>query len=197
MSKEPVERQQTTKEEMIKELSIPEERYDEYKDAFDYFDKDKSGDISVKELSSLFRSLGQTIAESEVKAMIDEIDDSGDGAISFDEFIYMMVKKIDKIEEAEPESENKEVTNNEDENANKKGGYEVPDDDEILKAFQVFDTDKSGTLNKIELRHILTKIGDKFSDEEVDDIFRQADLDGSGEIDYKEFIKYWRTTFMV
>jgi calmodulin len=171
------------KEQACKSLGITEEKYDDYKDSFDYFDKDKSGDINIKELAALFRSMGQTVSDGELKLLIDDIDKSGDGEISFYEFMNLMVNKIER-HESESNHENTKPN-------------DIPDDDEIIKAFEVFDVDKSGTLNKIELRYILTSIGDKFTDAEVDDIFRQADLDGSGEIDYKEFIKFWRTKFLL
>ena len=174
------------KEITIQKLDIPQDQLDEYKDAFDMYDRDKSGDISAKELASLFRSLGHKMSDSEIKDMIDAIDTSGDGSISFDEFIYLM-QKIEIME-----NENKPKV---EEIIIKIEPKIVEEDDEIIKAFKVFDTDNSGTLNKIELRHILTRIGDKFSDEEVDDIFKAADMDGNGEIDYKEFVQYWRMNF--
>ena len=175
-----------TKEIIVQKLDIPQDQLDEYKDAFDMFDKDKSGDISAKELASLFRSLGHKMSDNEIKDMIDEIDTSGDGNISFEEFIHLM----QKIEIAETPKVTEEVMEE------PKKTEVITEDDEIIEAFKVFDTDKSGTLNKIELRHILTRIGDKFTDEEVDDIFKQADLDGNGEIDYREFVNYWRTNFL-
>ena len=66
----------------------PEDQIAEYKDAFDMYDRDKSGEISVKELSSLFRSLGHDMKYDEVKELVDEVDLSGNGEISFDEFIF-------------------------------------------------------------------------------------------------------------
>ena len=176
MSKLPSE-----KEKACKSLGISEEKYEEYKESFDYFDKDRSGDINIKELGAIFRSMGQTISQGELKLIIDDIDKSGDGEISFYEFMNLMINKFEK-----PESE-----------SNSENTKPNDDDEEIIKAFEVFDVDKSGTLNKIELRYILTSIGDKFTDAEVDDIFRQADLDGSGEIDYREFIKFWKTKFLL
>ena len=193
MSEQKIHRQAT-----IERLAISPELYDDYKDAFDYYDKDKSGDISFNELASLFRSLGHSIPDSEIRDMIDSIDDSGDGAISFDEFINMMVEKFENKEEPKEEPKEEEPTPVLRAAPPKKKGNEIPDDDdEIIKAFALFDTDKSGTLNKIELRYILTRIGDRFTDAEVDDIFKQADLDGNGEIDYKEFVAYWRKNFII
>lgn len=40
-----------------------------------------------------------------------------------------------------------------------------------------------------ELRHIMTNLGEKLSDEEVDEMIREADIDGDGQINYEEFVK--------
>jgi Ca2+-binding EF-hand superfamily protein len=54
---------------------------------------------------------------------------------------------------------------------------------------QVFDKDNDGYISAAELRHVLTNIGEKLSDEEVDEMIREADIDGDGQINYEEFVK--------
>jgi Ca2+-binding EF-hand superfamily protein len=54
---------------------------------------------------------------------------------------------------------------------------------ELLAAFKVFDVDKSGSISPIELRQVLMSHGDVYTDEEIDEMIRQADLDGNGSID--------------
>ena len=36
-----------------------------------------------------------------------------------------------------------------------------------------------------ELRHIMTNLGEKLTDEEVDEMIQEVDLDGDGHIDYE------------
>ena len=58
-------------------------------------------------------------------------------------------------------------------------------EDELRDAFKVFDKDGSGDISAAELRHVMTNLGEKLSDEEVDDMIREADIDGDGMINYE------------
>ncbi|XVE71493.1 hypothetical protein DITRI_Ditri10aG0154800 [Diplodiscus trichospermus] len=62
------------------------------KEAFDVFDKDKDGLISVEELGSVLCSLGLKEGNKmeDCKAMIRKVDMDGDGMVNFDEFKRMM-----------------------------------------------------------------------------------------------------------
>lgn len=77
-------------------LSVVAERYstrdpeDEIKKAFQLFDDDHSGKISLKNMKRVARELGENLSEEELQAMIDEFDRDQDGEISSDEFMYIM-----------------------------------------------------------------------------------------------------------
>ena len=58
---------------------------------------------------------------------------------------------------------------------------------EIAEAFKVFDRNGDGKISATELRHVLTSIGEKLSDADVDQMIREADTNNDGEIDIKEF----------
>ena len=49
--------------------------------------------------------------------------------------------------------------------------------------------DGNGFISAAELRHIMTNLGEKLTDEEVDEMLREADIDGDGQINYEEFVK--------
>jgi len=57
--------------------------------------------------------------------------------------------------------------------------------EEICDAFKVFDKEDNGFISAAELRHTLTSLGEKLTDEEVDELLNQSDLEGDGQIKYK------------
>jgi calmodulin len=59
--------------------------------------------------------------------------------------------------------------------------------DEIISAFSTFDNDNAGSIDADELRRILTSMGEKMTDKEVDDLIKDAG--GGSSIDYKKFVK--------
>ncbi|KAK7264893.1 hypothetical protein RJT34_32506 [Clitoria ternatea] len=63
------------------------------KEAFDVFDKDNDGLISVEELSLVLTSLGLREGKKieECKEMIRKVDMDGDGMVNFNEFKKMMI----------------------------------------------------------------------------------------------------------
>ncbi|EDO33580.1 predicted protein [Nematostella vectensis] len=64
---------------------------DELMAAFQIFDKDGNGSITVTELKEVLDSLGEKLSEDEVGEMIKEADSDGDGTVNIEEFIKMMV----------------------------------------------------------------------------------------------------------
>lgn len=53
-------------------------------------------------------------------------------------------------------------------------------EEELREAFKVFDKDGNGFVSAAELKHVMTNLGEKLSDEEVDEMIREADVDGDG-----------------
>lgn len=146
-------------------LEISPEEYEEYKEAFDMYDKDGSGSISVMEFIKALKNMGQTLSQDEINNLIQSIDGDNSGEIDFNEFlIFMVQKKRNKDEE-----------------------------DLILRAFKSFDKDKDGKLSINEFKYILCNLGhNRFTQDDCDLIFSELDLNQDGYLDYVEFIKYWR-----
>ncbi len=63
------------------------------------------------------------------------------------------------------------------------------DSNEVLRgAFMQFDQDKSGLISRDELQLALTKMGDKMTTVEVDDLMKIGDQDRDGFLNYEEFV---------
>lgn len=45
----------------------------------------------------------------------------------------------------------------------------------------------------VQLRHVMINLGEKLTDEEVEQMIKEADLDGDGQVDYDEFVKMMMT----
>jgi len=61
-------------------------------------------------------------------------------------------------------------------------------EDVIRNAFQCFDTDNSGTISEDRFREVMTTMGDRFTDEQMDTLFRDAPIK-DGRFNYIEFTR--------
>ena len=139
---------------------LTEEQIAEFKEAFSLFDKDGDGNITTKELNTVMRCLGQNPTEAELQDMINEFDAGGNGMIDFPEFLTMMAHNM----------------------------KDADSEEETHYAFSVFDKDGNGFISAAELRHVMTNIDEKLTDEEVNEMIRKADIDDDGQINYEEFV---------
>ncbi|KEH23303.1 EF hand calcium-binding family protein [Medicago truncatula] len=58
---------------------------------------------------------------------------------------------------------------------------------EIKEAFELFDTDGSGTIDAKELNVAMRALGFEMTEEQIEQMIADVDKDGSGAIDYDEF----------
>jgi calmodulin len=65
----------------------------DFREIFRLVDLDGGGSISPEELSELMAMLGISVTKEELDDMINEIDEDGDGDISFEEFVAVMTKQ--------------------------------------------------------------------------------------------------------
>ena len=66
---------------------------------------------------------------------------------------------------------------------------DVDAEEEFKEAFRVFDKDGNGFTSAAELRHIMTTLGEKMTDAELDETLDMAEVDGDGQINYEEYVK--------
>lgn len=57
--------------------------------------------------------------------------------------------------------------------------------DELIEAFQVFDETKSGFISVAEFRSVMTTLGERLTDDDVDEMIADTGLGGNGYIRYK------------
>ncbi|ELW66739.1 Myosin regulatory light polypeptide 9 [Tupaia chinensis] len=62
-------------------------------------------------------------------------------------------------------------------------------EDLIRNAFACFDEEATGTTEEAYLRELLTTVGDHVTDEEVDELYREAPSDKKGDFNYMEFTR--------
>nr|7VUT_A Chain A, AlleyCat10 [Homo sapiens]7VUT_B Chain B, AlleyCat10 [Homo sapiens]7VUU_A Chain A, AlleyCat [Homo sapiens]7VUU_B Chain B, AlleyCat [Homo sapiens]7VUU_C Chain C, AlleyCat [Homo sapiens]7VUU_D Chain D, AlleyCat [Homo sapiens] len=65
-------------------------------------------------------------------------------------------------------------------------------EEELREQFRVEDKDGNGYISAAELRIVMTNRGEPLTDEEVDELHRETDIDGDGQVNYEEFVQRMR-----
>ncbi|CAF0945738.1 unnamed protein product [Adineta steineri] len=143
----------------VKLRKLTSSQIKELRQAFDLFDTDNSGGISVVELKQALGALGVKVTDQEARQMFSAIDIDKNGRIEFEEFADVVADSyFKKFSRAE-----------------------------ILEAFQRFDHNHDGYIEVDELKSILARLGRNFSNDEVRRMIAQVDRDGNGKISIEEF----------
>ncbi|EGG17628.1 MyoD light chain [Cavenderia fasciculata] len=137
---------------------LNEEAQAEFREAFTLYDSNKDGRLEAAELANVLRWLGQNPSTSEVNEIIKDFGSGGSMTVD-GLFNYLGRKVVDDFDEKE-----------------------------IIEAFQVFDKDGKGMIGASELRHILTNLGDRLNEDQVEEMLKQAVGAGDGVISYQPFV---------
>ena len=132
---------------------------DEIREAFSLFDSDASGQIDIRELKAAMRALGFEVKNEELKKMVTDVDNDGNGTIEFAEFLGMMTAKMGEKDSRE----------------------------DIEKVFKLFDDDNTKKISFRNL--VVEELGETIEDEELQDMINKADRDGDGENIIDEFYR--------
>ncbi|CAF0810547.1 unnamed protein product [Brachionus calyciflorus] len=68
----------------------------------------------------------------------------------------------------------------------------LSEQERIRLIFKIFDKDNDGYISRIELEEGCRKMKINIDENDIDEIFDEADENDDGKIDYDEFIKFWR-----
>ncbi|CAH0482943.1 unnamed protein product [Peronospora belbahrii] len=149
-----------------KHIELTHEQKHEIREAFDLFDMNGTGTIDLKEVKVAMRALGFEPKKEEMHELIATLNKDSNGTINYADFVTMMTLKMS---EKDPH-------------------------DEIRKAFYLFDTDKTGKISFHNLKRVAKELGENMTDEELQEMIDEADCDGDGEINEKEFLRIMQKT---
>merc|ERR1712118_430461 len=143
-----------------KPTELTAEQKVEIKEAFELFDTDGSGSIASGELKVAMKALGFEPKPGEIEKLIHSVDDDGDGEMDYDDFERMMEQKILNKDQK----------------------------DDLVKAFTLFDDDKTGTITLANLKRVAKDLGETMSEEDLKEVIAESDKDGDGELSVDEFL---------
>jgi len=144
--------------------SLDEEQIDTLQKAFNSFDTEGNGSITAETVGVILRMMGVKISEKNLKEVIAETDEDGSGIIEFEEFAELAAKFLVEEDEEALAAELKE-------------------------AFRIYDKDGLGYITTDTLKEILIEIDPKLTPDNLDSIIEEVDEDGSGTLDFDEFME--------
>ena len=140
---------------------LPKNKTDEYKKVFQIHSNGPDGYVNTSELSNIFKSINIDASDEEIKEIIKKLDLEEKKQINYEEFLSLI----------------------------NQGDKDIDEEEEVLNAFKVFDKDGNGLININELKNIMLNIGNNWSENEINELLRDADIDMDGYINYEEFVR--------
>jgi len=137
-----------------------EDQIADYQEAFNLFDNRGDGKIQVTQIGDVLRALGQNPTESDVKKLSHQ--HRPDERVSFDVFLPIL----------QSISKNRSTDTAED----------------FIEGLRHFDKDGNGYISSAELRHLLTTLGEKLTDEDVEQLLSGHE-DSQGNVNYEDFVR--------
>ena len=123
------------------------------------FDQDGDGTITLNELRTVMQSLGQNPTDQELEDMINEVDNDGNNEIDFEEFLTLMARNMQDLDEEKV----------------------------IKQGFSVFDTDEDGKITLDDLRRVMESLGEQLNENQLVEIIKELDSNSDDAIDFEEF----------
>ncbi|XP_056638633.1 troponin C, isoallergen Bla g 6.0201-like [Diorhabda sublineata] len=143
---------------------LDKEQISMLKSTFDAFDVDRKGYIEADMIGTIIEMLGTGVGTEDIDKIIEEIDEDGNGEVSFEEFAKLAARFL--VEEDE-DTEAIQL--------------------ELKGAFRLYDRDGNGFITIEVLREILRELDEKLTEDDLDNMIDEIDADGSGTVDWEEF----------
>ncbi|XP_047480434.1 troponin C-like [Penaeus chinensis] len=144
--------------------SLEPDQIETLRKAFDSFDTEKAGSIGIETVSTILRMMGVKISEKNLQEVIAETDEDGSGMLEFEEFVELAAKFLIEEDEESLKAELKE-------------------------AFRIYDKEGNGYITTDTLKEILKELDSRLTNEELEGIIEEVDEDGSGTLDFDEFME--------
>ncbi|CAM9344701.1 unnamed protein product [Pylaiella littoralis] len=132
----------------------------EVDDAFALFDYAKTGVLGLHEVKVLIRALGFPVRRSEVPLIVHRADPDSDGQVDLPTFRLIMEARYAKLDPEE----------------------------EIRKAFRLFDIEGTGKITVENLRRVSEELGDNLGDRELQAMIDEFDKNLNGSVCLEEFV---------
>lgn len=145
---------------MSRGAQFSEDQIAEFQEAFLLYDQRGDGKIPVHQIGDVLRALGQNPTESEVKKLI--IEHRADDRVTFEVFLPIMQAICSR--------------------------RSTDTSEDFIEGLRHFDKDGNGFISSAELRHLLTTLGEKLSDEEAEQLLTGHE-DNKGNINYEDFVR--------
>ncbi len=144
--------------------SFTEDQLIKYQETFAIFDTKGDNKILVSQIGDVMRALGQNPTEAELAKCCSSLDPKS--RVGFDVFLPMLSTIVSKRD----------------------GGKNKYSVDEFIECLRHFDNDSSGYISSAELRQVLTGLGDKLSENEVEQVLVGME-DQEGKVNYDYFVR--------
>lgn len=177
-------------------------KFKQVRTAFRLWDSDHNGYLTIKELQKAMASCGIAVNGDHLAELFNRFGDDGDERISYREFNQVvggavhgtagqsMMRIATPKKERRPAAEHGTVQATSAEAAHEAMRNRLATNfDSVRKAFRSFDADHDGRLGCAELGEALARCGLTLSPHEMDTLLEMVDFDGSGTIEFKDFVR--------
>ncbi|CAH8532195.1 unnamed protein product [Dicrocoelium dendriticum] len=148
---------------------LTQQQKDDIFEAFNFLDADGNGLVQLAEIKVALRALCADPSTSDLRRLSAEYSKDKSGALDFTGFLEIMTKAM----------------------------MERDSEEELSKAFRLFDAEGSGCITFDKLKRAAQILGEDVTDEEIQEMIDEADKSGKGAVTEKDFIRILRksTTF--